>query len=272
MSRAERAVSLGLWTLVGLTVLAVAAGRAQEIQEPQEPTDTLAAVQQEMVEAVGGAAAWEAVSAVELRGVRNRNGYEMGLAAWLARPHRVRVEHTLRGQVETFVYDGERGWLERLSDAGTFSPLEPQETRQRLDEVEKYLRWPEVWRRYAEARLDGVEERAGRTVHRLLLVADGGGPAETWLVDRASGRVVEIVEPTVGEDGEQFEVRSFAWDHRDVDGILVPHYVEIDQGTSLYSYEVRSVVVDPPLPEGLFEPAPGPDAGAGDDSGGDPPE
>lgn len=236
----------------GLLLALVLAAGARE-SGAQTATESLGSVQAKMVAAVGGEAAWERVSLLELRGVRNRNGYEMGLNAWLGRPHRVRVEHRLRGLVETFIWDGEQGWVSGFRDEGVFRPASSEEARERLDEVEKYLRWPAVWERYAAARLDGVVERGDGLAHRLELVGEGG-ETETWLVDVADGRVLEIVEARVGEEGEFYELRSFAWDYRDVEGLRLPFYVEIDHGTGLYSFEVESVAVDPPVSEELFAP------------------
>lgn len=225
--------------------------------------ETLASLQQKMIDSSGGEEAWSRIGALRLTGVRNRNGYEMGLVAWLARPHRVRVEHTLRGRREIFVWNGERGWLAGFGDAETFRPLAAGESGERLGEVQKYLRWPEVWELFESAKLDGLEQREGGALQRLLLVPRNG-EAETWLVDRGSGRVVEIIEPTVGEEGERYEVHSFAWDYRRVGEIVLPFYIEMDHGTALFSIEVESIEIDPPFEDSLFA-APGlPEPSGGD--------
>jgi hypothetical protein len=220
---------------------------------PAEAGDSLARVQTRMVSAMGGEAAWSQVPALKLTGVRNRNGYEMGLVAWLAREQKMRVELTLRGQREVFLHDGERAWLKGFRDEG-FSALDAAEAWEHLEEAEKYLRWPQVWLRYEEARVEEETGHGQAAADRLVLVSPQG-EAETWIVAREDGRVREIVETRTGNDGESYEVHSYAFDYREVEGLVLPHYVEIDHGTSLYSFTIDTIEVVPSPPADHFRPA-----------------
>lgn len=219
--------------------------------------DSLAAVKARMVSAMGGEGAWSRVPALKLTGVRNRNGYEMGLTAWLTRDRELRVEHTLRGLQEVFLHDGQRAWLKRFREE-SFVPLEAGEAWEHLEETEKYLRWPQVWRHYAEVRLEGELEHEQEVADRLVLVSPEGG-TETWIVGREDGRVREIVETRKGDEGETYEVRCFAFDYREVEGLVLPHYVEMDHGTSLYSFVIDSIEIVPVPPKDHFRPGPAAD-------------
>jgi hypothetical protein len=214
--------------------------------------ESLETVQARMVEAMGGEAAWGRVPALRLTGVRNRNGYEMALAAWRSKAGQLRVELTLRGQRQVFLHDGETAWLKGFRDEG-FTTLEPGDAWEHLEEAEKFLCWPRPWLRYENVRLDGEEEHEGGVVHRLVLVSPEGG-AETWLVGREDGRVREIVETRTGDEGESYEVRSYAFDYRDVGDLVLPHYVEMDHGTSLYSFVIETIEVVPVPPAEHFRP------------------
>jgi outer membrane protein assembly factor BamB len=192
---------------------------------------TLEELKRRNVAARGEEEAWSDVAAIRASGTMNMNGRESRLTVWRAADDRVRWEVEFLDRDELFVYDGERAWFKsiRAEEGGA---AEEDRLATLLDLADSFLPPRDPWSVTAGAEYSGAEAEGGR--HEVQVVVRG--KTQAWLLSPSD---YHLLEARRGNDENPMD--SFLLDWRAVDGVTVPHYVEIAFGTGMYSVRWNEV-------------------------------
>lgn len=156
-------------------------------------------------------------------------GESILLLAW---PDRARVDNRFAGQHERAAWDGERAWYG--APLGGDAPVtELEGERAEATRTDHPLARFGDWRRW-HPRME-VIQRLEREEGEVLVVrlGDASEPAPTRFVHWESGRLVHessvVLADGLGRLGQQMSFGDF----RDVEGMLLPHAIEIEYATPM---------------------------------------
>lgn len=187
---------------------------------------------------------WTGVRVLKGRFVLERDGRTLPMTVWRMGRDRLRQDVEVDGGVRTTLVDGGRGWQ---VDEGRAVELAIEVTTALLLQVDDVFAWRDPWSRFDRIETIGPSTAADRI---RLRGSTGGGASEEWILDAESAERIEIVRPIAGV-GEERVLRS---DFRAVAGLTFAHRVEIDHGRTTTLYRLQAVEIDPPVPDGWFQP------------------
>ena len=222
----------------GLIVCLAGAGSAQTAEEILAANRT----------ARGSDEAWSEVEALQLTTTLNQNGREYSLTVQRLGPDRVRMDKQFPERSELFIWDGRQGWLEQADESRQATD---DEVVSRLMQVDVYLPWREPWQRFDRVEYVGETEAEGKNVHELA-IHRGSEVAEKWYVSTEDHQIVKTLVTLAARDGGTREVGTYRFDFRETDGLVFPHYIEIDFGTGLISQIPEAIQINPDLDEASF--------------------
>ena len=178
------------------------------------------------VEAMGGKAAMEKIETRVTHGKLEipAQGIVMNLTLYSARPNLnyTLIESDMVGKIEKGT-DGEVSW-EMSAMMGT----QVKEGQERIDYIrdstfDKWVHWREL---YPEVEYAGTDSVGETPVHKVVVKPKDGEP-QTLFLDQSSNlavRVDIVAETPMGV----FPVASYLKDYREIDGILIPHTMEVE--------------------------------------------
>ena len=219
-NRRHRATSFVLASLLALAGVALATG-AVVAAEP-----TAEALLDAYVEAMGGKAAMEKFDNRVTHGKLEipAQGVEMKLTLYSARPNLnyTLIESDMVGKIEKGT-DGEVYW-----EMSAMMGAQVREGQERTDYLrdstfDKWLHWREL---YPEVEYAGSETLNEKPVHKVVVKPANGEP-QTLYLDQSSNLALRVdisAETPMGV----FPVASYLKDYREIDGILIPHTMEIE--------------------------------------------
>ncbi len=233
-----------------VALAAAAAGAA-------EPT--LEAVIERYLEARGGAARWRALQALELAGTYAAFSYHKPFRLIRKRGDLYRLEFELLGAPAVRARDREGPWWQhrliqpepgRLTDG----PYRDQMERESLFEPPLL----DHDKKGIVVELIGPGEIDGRPTIDLRL-SFPGERQEIWHLDAETALEVavdsQVWDYTQGPD--PMRQRTFFDDFREVEGLVLPHQIDLEFGARLEAMTVERVALDPPLEDAAFAlPAP----------------
>jgi outer membrane lipoprotein-sorting protein len=183
--------------------------------------------------------------------------------AW-KRPDRVRVETTIQGLTRIQAFDGEVAWG-YMPFAGQVAPERmPAEAVGQMQNMADFdgplVNWQEKGHRLE---MVGPDDAAGEPAWKLKLTRQGGEESFLWLDAETFLEVRQAATRSMGPD--EIEVETVVGDYREVDGLLLPHAMEIrpvggppgapSQTVTIESYDLGAEIPDsefafPAEPEG----------------------
>jgi len=234
----------------------------------QEPTatPTVQDVLARHVEARGGAEAWARVQALRITGTYSALSEEADFTLWRQRPGSYRFEYGILGERATEVYDGRSGWMQSPVEGWPWPvPMNgPQLTTARsLAELDSPLM--DAAAKGHEVELVGRSDFDGIDTWELnvTLAGEAGedgdktGNEETWHLDAETYLPVARILPAVDFGRAVGTQEVFYDDHREVDGVMFPFFIQSEYFIRLNIWTVDAIEVNPEIPEGLFtRPAP----------------
>ncbi|MFQ5528451.1 MAG: PQQ-binding-like beta-propeller repeat protein [Thermoanaerobaculia bacterium] len=188
--------------------------------------------------------AWARAAAIRASGRMNLNGRESELTVWRAADDRIRWEVRFLDREELFVHGGESAWFKsiRADEGGLVADARLAEL---LDLADSYLPPRDPWSALGEIHYAGPDRSAGEQ-HTIEVVVRG--KRQQW---RLSPDGFQLVEARRGDDEDP--ITAFLLDWRSVEGVVLPHYVEVSFGTAMYSVQWDEVEVLRDVREGLFK-------------------
>ena len=178
---------------------------------------------------------------------------EMSVKMWIKRPNKIRTESTMQGKKIVQAYDGEKAWW-IMPFLGSEKPQLMPET-QAENVKEQAEGWdPLVNYKKLNYKLEylGKDEVEGTEVYKLKLTKKSGRIVYYYL-DTESG--IEIKTETYIKRGEsEYKVETEFGDYKEVNGIMIPFYIENkSNGKTISQLTLQKVVINPEIEDSIFE-------------------
>ena len=223
-------------------VLARAAGPASAV--------TLDEILARHESARGGKARWEAVRSLVLKGEQETFSLVSPFTLVRTQPGRMRWEYDALGKPTVVAWDGDSGWWIEPLFGPWPTPL-PTQNRKMLARDARIVPPLLAWRENGDRlELIGEAELEGRpTIEVALHRADG--EVEAWHLDPETG--LEVARRSTGSDyGQPQEQWTWYSDFRDVQGLVLPHRVDMAYGIRAVAQTVETVEVDTAIDAAIF--------------------
>jgi len=209
-----------------------------------------------LIEARGGARAWEAISTMEIAGSMTTWSKKAPFTLKRARDGRYLLDSVQGDRIVRVVHDGRTAWWENHWVQGF-----PQRIRGAdLAAIQREVDFPNplfAWREkgYDVTLLPAVSFE-GRPAIGLRVGRPDGLP-EIWYLD--PGTFLEIGRESPGSNfGEPVPMTTYYDDFRPVGGVLMPYRVEQHWHSRESVIEVESIRINPPLDDAAFTMPPTP--------------
>ena len=189
------------------------------------------------VAAIGGAARWQSVDSLVVRG-----SGEYGTFTWVwKRPGKMRTEEreVEGGRTLVTAYDGTTGWQSNPFRQPTPKKLDSGELQRWQNGVAIRSDLLDLPAKGATLSLLGQEKVNGRNAYKLSLKRSGRGDVQLW-IDAESFLLVQRARTTAAPWGEIKTVATALRDYRNVNGVMIPHLI----GDTKLVTEVNAAIDD----------------------------
>lgn len=162
------------------------------------------------------------------------------------------LDHYLGEKHVIIGHDGNLAWWINpwydMDWAIKMGPVEARALNQDLDFPTPFFGWKD---KGYDLQLQGIADFEGRDCFKISLQRDEESK-ETWFLDCETG--LERARISQGQDfGQPEEQTTFFDDFRDVNGLIIPHYVESQFGIRNRVMEIESIVLNEPMDLTLFQ-------------------
>jgi outer membrane lipoprotein-sorting protein len=214
------------------------------------------------IEARGGAAAWRAVSALQLTGrMTVGRGTFVPYVLEQKRPQKMHFEFTLNGQTFVQASDGQTGWKLAPFRTREPEPMTEEEVRESAPTADPYGLLFDYAARKHVVELQGHETVRGKDTYKLKVTMPG--PVVRWVyLDAETGLEVKV-EAMRKLRGRVRRVETFYHEWQAAEGLLIArrHEMRTEGARKGQTMTVAEVRVNPKLDDSRFAkppPAPAP--------------
>jgi hypothetical protein len=202
----------------------------------------------------GGAAAWQAVSSLQLSGRMDvGQGVSVPYVLEQKRPDKMRLEFVFDGETSVQTFDGKAGWkLAPFLGRTTAEPMTEAELSVAADTADLYGLLFDYARRGHKVELLGSEPVQGQDAFKLKVTLPGGSVRWVYL-DAKSGLEVKVEALRRLRKRDRI-VETFYHDWQATDGLLIARRLETrtEGEKTIHPFTVQSVRVNPPLADARF--------------------
>jgi len=233
-----------------IAAAAVAAAALLELAGGRARAATLDEVLARYERARGGKARWAAVRSLVLRGQQEMFSETSPFTLVRAQPGRMRWEYRALGEPVVVAWDGDTGWWIEPLFGPWPTPL-PTINRTILARDAQIVPPLLAWRESGDQlELVGEATLQGRpTIELRLRRADGAD--ETWHLDPQTG--LEVARRSPGSDyGAPMEQWTYFSEFREVEGLVLPHRIDIEYGIRAVAQTVEAVDVSRAVDPAIF--------------------
>ncbi len=236
----------------GAALIAVAGALAAQEGPEGAGVPPAARVLDRHVEASGGGEAFAGVEARRTEGTMEivAQGLVFELTLWEKRPGlvRSRLHSDAIGTMEAGVV-GDVAWELSVMTGPRIKRGDERRDALLAARMDRYIRWRDF---FSEVTSEGRRERHGVVCDVVRAVPTEGGAVQTLFFDSGTG-LLDTIETTVSTAAGEIPVSTRQSEYRDVDGMLLPHRIEVEALGSTRVLSVRTIENDPAVPAGLFE-------------------
>ena len=207
----------------------------------------------------GGSDKWSNVRTISIEGTQTSFSTPNPFRLVRKRPNLYRIEQTMLKQPVVEVYDGRTAWWINGLMGNTWPLQAPPTFAKRIAREAEFM--PPLLANPADGNKLQVVELApfeGKPAWHVK-VTRKDGLEETWYLDPKTFLEVARISTTV-DFGQEMEERSYYSDWKPVDGLILPHRVEVEYGTRNLIFEIGKVTINAdvddagfrqPLPPGM---------------------
>jgi len=197
----------------------------------------------------------EALSQVQnmhIIGKSGRMGQEFDFEIWKQRPGMFRMEVDVQGQKMIQLYDGEKAYMV-APWTGTKEPQELGETQ--TDQMEDQADMDgDLWNwkeKGSTLTYEGTEDFEGAEVYILKLIKDNGDIIKYYL-DTDSYLPIKTTSK-IQMQGAEVEMEIFMSNYKEVNDMVMPHYVETRMGGEVMStVTIETIEMNVEMPKDIF--------------------
>lgn len=226
-----------------LAAVACCAAASAAAAAESAPETTVEEVIARHVEAKGGDA-WDDVETMRIRGEFTAFSKSSPFVAHRARDRRYHIDHTMNDRRVVMGYDGELHWWENEFGSGgpqpIANPVDLAAFERELDFATPLFDYEQ--RGYKVKLLPERDEIDGFPAIAIELER-GDGSVETWFLDPET--YLELARESPGSDfGQPRTALTFFDDFRQVEGVVIPHYVESQWYTRSREQRIAEVEIN----------------------------
>jgi outer membrane lipoprotein-sorting protein len=234
-----RKTLLTVWLLAVFVAPSVLAQTADEIV-------------QKNIEARGGLQALKSKNSLRMTGTFEVQGMPMELTVLQKRPNLMRTEVAFQGMTVVDAFDGTTRWkVEPYKGVNDPTKATPDETAESAEQADFDGVLVDYRQKGATLELAGKETVDGKEAYKLKVRSKSGREQEMYF-DAETYQMVKMTGEGQTEQGSQM-IETRTSDHRTVDGVSVPHSIEIRIGDMPLSMTISKVEWDVDLPNSLFQ-------------------
>jgi outer membrane lipoprotein-sorting protein len=204
------------------------------------------------IAAMGGREKLKSVGSMRFEGIYTYRGWEYPFVLTRARPNLLHLEITNEGKKRVVAFDGETVW-----EMDEMRPTAPRPIRDLRDktfvEAMSDLEGSVVdyQAKGHQVALVGQQNAEGQSAYHLKATLKGGGIEELFIESSSFLLLKRFVK--VGSGDRVFEQALYFMDYKEVDGVMMPHYIERLDGHRVKSYEISAAEIDPQVDLRIFK-------------------
>ena len=203
------------------------------------------------IEAMGGYKKWKAIQSMKITGLIQTQGMEMPFVRYAKRPNLLRIEATMQGQTMIQAYDGKTPWW-IFPFMGSTDPqkMPPDQAEDFIQQADFDGPMIDYQKKGHKIELAGKEEVEGTEAYKLKITLKNGQVLHVYLDPEY---YLEIKQTTFRKSqGAEFEVETYFGDYKEVEGILLPHSIQIQAGIQKTSLSIEKVEFNVEMDDSLF--------------------
>ncbi len=209
-------------------------------------------------EAVGGLEKIKAVNSMRVIGrMLLPQGMEAEFTRVAKRPNMMRMDFSIQGITATQAFDGETAWMFMPFMGQTEAEVMPPDLADPMKEEADFdgplFDWQEKGH---QVELVGTEEVEGAETYKLKVTLKNGEVTYYYLDSEYYLPIQTEATRTI--QGQEFEMRTVLSDYKEVEGLLVPHSIQVTgQGPGTQGLVIDQIEFNPVVDEAEFKmPAP----------------
>ncbi len=203
-------------------------------------------------EAVGGVEKIKSINTMRVTGrMMLPQGMEATFQRLSMRPNKIRLEFTVQGITGIQAFDGETAWM-LMPFMGQTDPEEmPPDMAERMREEADFdgpLMDHEAKGHQVE--LVGTEEVEGAQTYKLKVTLKHGEVTYSYLDSEYFLPIKTAEKRTI--QGTELEMETILSDYKEVDGLMVPHSIQVMGGPGAQALIIERVEINPELDDTEF--------------------
>lgn len=212
---------------------------------------TLDQIIEKNIEARGGEKNIEALKAVEMEGDYNAFSLTRPFKMWKQRPGHYRFEAKMLDDEVTFAFDGNRAW-QVYPAYGSTDPMRIPNADSLIVARDAVFDSPiyEAKKNGYTITLEGTEDLDDGPAYNLKIMRPDS-VVENWYVDAESFLEVKMAGGTY-DFGRPVGKEAFYGEYKAINGVMLPHFVEIEYGTRYRVFTIASIKAIDPVPAETF--------------------
>ena len=204
------------------------------------------------IEALGGLEKWKSFTTSKATATMSMQGFEFPATLINAAPNKMRVDVSVMGQNIVQAYDGTTAWMLNPLQGGADAQVMPDEAAAEMKSQEFQNPLIDYAAKGHKAELDGKETVEGTNCHKVKLTKKDG-TVEYYLIDAESFAPIMMRTAVKSGPGAGQFVETFMSDYQEVDGVMVPFFVEAKlAGNSMQKVVVKEMKFNVPVEDSLF--------------------
>lgn len=205
------------------------------------------------IDATGGKAGYDKVSAMQLKGTLEfpGQGLKGPITIVTARPDKMAMTLDLSGigSIRSGASDGS-AWDFSAMQGPRLLEGEEKDQRLRSSRIDAFVNWKET---YGDVKVDGEDTVDGKACWRLVATPPKSSKTEKLWFDKQSGLLVKSAATIVSQMGE-LPAETVYDDYRDVTWMKLPFKMTQSMGPQTISTTFDEIKLNPDLPAGQFDP------------------
>jgi hypothetical protein len=210
------------------------------------------------LEATGGVAKWKELKTMRMEGkfILPSMGIELPMSSYAKAPRMVRQEIDFQGtKVTPFTYDGSTPWKLMPPEAGgSGSPekMSEDEAKEFVDDADAESPFIDYAAKGHQAELMGKEAIEGTECYKVKFTKKSGR-VQYYFFDAETYALIMMRATQKNAMYGELEMDTFMSDYKEVNGLMVPHSLDVkNKGNSLQKLVWEKVVINEEIDDKIF--------------------
>ncbi len=204
-------------------------------------------------ESMGGLEKIKEMKSTKMEGIMSMGPMEFPGVITAMEPNLQRVDVNVQGKEIVQAYDGETAWMVNPFQGGEAAQKMPEEMAEEMVNDEFQDSFIDYKDKGHKVELLGREEVEGAETYKIKLTKKNGD-IEYYYFDTEYYIPIMTKSTVKSGPGKGQEVETYLSDYQEVDGIMMPFYIETKTGgETMQKITIKEVVLNPEIEEGFFD-------------------